>query len=48
MINNPMNNLQIKLSEGPDSLVNFVLPKKFDEHLSLPRSGCLIRKKLQK
>jgi hypothetical protein len=48
MINDPMNNLQIKLFEGPDSLVNFILPKKFDEHLSLPRSGRLIRKKLQK
>jgi hypothetical protein len=48
MINDPVNNLQINLFEGPDSLVNFALPKKFDEHLSLPRSGRLIRKKLQK
>ena len=47
MINDPVNNLQIELFEGPDSLVNFALPKKFDEHLSLPRSGRLIRKKLQ-
>jgi hypothetical protein len=48
MINDPVNNLQIKLFEAPDSLVNFVLPKKFDEDLSLPWSGRLIRKKLQK
>jgi hypothetical protein len=46
MINDPMNNLQIKLFEGPDSLVNFGLPKKFDEHLSLPRSLRRIRKEL--
>ena len=38
MINDPVNNLQIKLLEGPDSLINFALSKKFDEHLSLPRS----------
>jgi len=46
MINDPVNNLQINLFEGSDSLVNFALPIKFDEHLSLPRSGRLIRKKL--
>jgi tetratricopeptide (TPR) repeat protein len=39
MINGPVNNLQIKLLEGPDSLINFALSQKFDEHLSLPRSG---------
>jgi hypothetical protein len=39
MINNPVNNLQIKLLEGPDSLINLALSKKFDEHLSLSRSG---------
>ena len=43
MINDPVNNLQIKLLEGPDSLINFALPKKFDEHLSLPRPGRRVR-----
>src|SRR5262245_43006353 len=37
MINDPVNNLQIKLLECPDSFINFALSKKFDEHLSLPR-----------
>jgi len=37
MINDPVNNLQIKLLKGPDSLINFALSKKFDEHLSLSR-----------
>jgi hypothetical protein len=41
MIYDPVNDLQIKLFEGPDSLINFALSKKFDEHLSLPRSGKL-------
>jgi hypothetical protein len=36
MINDPVNNLHIMLLEGPDSLINFALSKKFDEHLSLP------------
>jgi len=36
MINDPVNNLQIKLLEGPDSLINFAFPKKFDKHLLLP------------
>ena len=39
MINDPVNNLQIKLFEGPDSFINFALPKKFDERLSLARPG---------
>ena len=42
-----MNNLQIKLFEGPDSLINFALPKKFDERLSLPRPVRRIWKKLE-
>jgi hypothetical protein len=33
MINDPVNNLQIRLLEGADSLINFALAKKFDEHL---------------
>jgi hypothetical protein len=37
MINDPVNNLQINLFEGPDSLINFALSAEFDEHLSLPR-----------
>ena len=37
MINDPVNNLQIKLLEGSDSLIDFAFSKKFDEHLSLPR-----------
>ena len=36
MLNDAMNNLQINLFKGPDSLINFALPIKFDEHLSLP------------
>jgi hypothetical protein len=36
VINDPVNNLQIKLLERPDSLFNFALSKKFNEHLSLP------------
>jgi hypothetical protein len=39
MANDLMHNLQIKLVEGSDSLINFAFPKKFDEHLSLPRPG---------
>jgi hypothetical protein len=46
MLNDAMNNLEINLLEGPDSLVNFALPKKFSEHLSLPRSLRRIRKEL--
>src|SRR5262245_18856615 len=37
MINDLMNNLQIKLLKGSDSFISFALSKKFDEHLSLPR-----------
>jgi hypothetical protein len=48
MINDPVNNLQINLFKGSDSLVNFALPKKFGGPLSLPRSGRRIRKELQK
>ena len=47
MINDPVNNLQIKLFEGPDSFIDFTLPKKFDEHLSLPRPGRRIREELE-
>ena len=47
MINDPVNNLQIKLLEGPDSLINFALSKKFDEHLSLPRPARGIREELE-
>jgi hypothetical protein len=39
MINDPVNNLQIKFLEGPDSLINFALSKKFNEHLSLAQPG---------
>src|SRR6266481_5445934 len=48
MLDHLMNNLQINLFEGPDSVINFALPKKFNEHLSLPRSLRRIRKELQK
>jgi hypothetical protein len=37
MIHDPVNHLQINLLEDPDSLINFALSKKFDEHLSLSR-----------
>ena len=48
MINDPVNNLQINLFEGPQRLINFALPVNIDEHLPLPRSGCRIWKELQK
>jgi hypothetical protein len=35
MFNDPVNNLQIKLLEGPDRLINFAFSEKFDERLSL-------------
>jgi hypothetical protein len=47
MINDPVNNLQIKLFEGPDSLIHFGLSAEFDEHLLLARSGRRIREELQ-
>jgi hypothetical protein len=30
MINDPVDNLQMKLLEGPDSFISFALSKKFD------------------
>jgi hypothetical protein len=48
MINDLMNNLQINLFEGPERLINFALPKKFDERLSWPWPGRRIWEKLQK
>src|SRR6516225_7967287 len=47
MVGDLMNNLQIKLLECPDSLINFALSKKFDQHLSLPRSGRRIWEELE-
>jgi hypothetical protein len=47
MINDPVNNLQIELLEGPESLINFALSKKFDEHLSLARPGRRIWEELE-
>jgi hypothetical protein len=47
MISDPVNNLQIRLLEGPDSLINFALSKKFDEHLSLPWPGRRIWEELE-
>ena len=47
MINDLMNNLEINLPEGSDSLVNFALPIKFYEHLSLSWSGRRIREELE-
>ena len=47
MIHDPVNHLQIKLLEGSDSLINFALSKKFDEHLSLPRPGFRIWEELE-
>jgi hypothetical protein len=37
MVDHLMNNLQIILFEGPNSLINFALSKAFDEHLLLAR-----------
>ena len=39
MVNDLMNNLEVNLFEGPDSLISVALPISFDEHLSVPRSG---------
>src|SRR6516164_1684993 len=47
MIHDPVNNLQIKRLEGPDSLIDFALSKKLDEHLSLPRPGRWIWEELE-
>ena len=46
LLDHSMDNLQIILLEGPDSLINFALAKKFDEHLSLSRPGRRVRKEL--
>jgi len=43
-----VHNLKIILLEGPDSLINFALSIKIDEHLSLPRPGRRIREELEK
>jgi hypothetical protein len=48
MLNDAMNDLQIDLFEGPDSVSNFALPKKFNKHLSLPRPVRRIWEELQK
>ena len=48
MINDPVNNFQIKLLKGPDSFISFALSKKFDERLSLTRPGRRTCKELQK
>jgi hypothetical protein len=47
MVNGPVNNLQTKLLEGPDSVINFALSKKFDEHLSLSRPSRPIWEELE-
>jgi len=47
MVHDPVNHLQINLLEGPDSLINFALSKKFDEHLSLARPGRRIWEELE-
>jgi hypothetical protein len=47
MLNDAMDNLQINPFEGPDSLINFALPIKLDEHLSLPRPGRRIWEELE-
>jgi hypothetical protein len=47
VLDDPVNNLQIKLFEGSDSLINFALPKKFDERLTLPRPIRRIREDLE-
>ena len=47
MVSDLMNNLQIKLFEGPDSFINFALSQKFNEHLSLSRPGRRILEELE-
>ena len=41
MVSDLMNNLEVNLFDGPDSLISVALPKSFDEHLSVPWSGQL-------
>jgi hypothetical protein len=43
IVNDPMNNLQINLFEGPDSVIDFALPKKLNERLSLPLAPVTIQ-----
>jgi len=47
MIDDLINKLQIDAVEGPERLINFALPIKFDEHLSLSRSARRIREELE-
>jgi hypothetical protein len=47
MIYDPVNNLQVKLLEGPESLINLAFSKKLDEHLSLARPGPRIWEELE-
>ena len=47
MINDLMNNLQISLFEGADSLINFAFSVKFDEHLLLRRLGRRVREEFE-
>jgi len=46
-MNDLVNNFQIKLLEGSDSLIDFALPEKIDEHLSLLRPGRWIWEELE-
>jgi hypothetical protein len=48
MINHPMDGFQIGLFEDPQRLVDLALSLKFDERLSLPRSGCRVWTDLEK
>ena len=41
MINDPVNNLQIKLLEGPDSLIDFAFSEKLNGHLK-PSANILL------
>jgi hypothetical protein len=47
MINDLTDHIQIDLFEGPERLINFAFPVKFDEHLSLPRPGRQVREDLE-
>jgi hypothetical protein len=47
MINDLMDNLQINLFEGSDSLINLALPIIFDEHFLLARPARRVREELK-
>jgi hypothetical protein len=46
VVNDLTDEVEINLFEGPEGLINFAFPVKFDEHLSRSRPGCRLREDL--